>query len=293
MSAGRSATTAPAVVRPPELRGAAPPGAVDRAQGEQRRAHGLYLFGCHSFLKLTIYRLDASQHGVHDLLTRDGQFERDPPAVPGVTGPFEIAAVHEGIDHLGSPPVWPNERTDCDLDAIENCNQQLLRRTLGKVSKPQGAGAKASDKMSSVDGVIATLRARGGRATSSRRVLLDVLFHADTHLTAEELAAAVQQRAPGVHMSTIYRSLDDLQHLGVIVHSHLGHGPATYQLASLAHAHFICESCGATLEAPDELFQGLARTARAKLGFAIDPHHFAMLGRCARCVEASTSTSAP
>jgi Fur family ferric uptake transcriptional regulator len=117
-----------------------------------------------------------------------------------------------------------------------------------------------------------------------------VLFHAGTHLTAEELAAAVQERAPGVHISTIYRSLDELQHLGVIVHSHLGHGPATYQLASLAHAHFICESCGATVEAPDELFRGLARTARAKVGFAIDPHHFAMLGRCARCVDATTAS---
>ena len=46
---------------------------------------------------------------------------------------------------------------------------------------------------------------------------------------------------------------------------------------------FICERCGATLEAPDELFRGLAATVRAKLGFCIDPHHFAMLGRCADC----------
>ena len=65
-----------------------------------------------------------------------------------------------------------------------------------------------------------------------------------------------------------------------------GHGAATYQLASLAHAHFICEECGAMIEAPDELFAGLARTAKAKFGFTIDPHHFAMLGRCADCVEA-------
>ena len=151
------------------------------------------------------------------------------------------------------------------------------------MSKPLGAAAAASAEASSVDAVLASMRAQGGRATSSRRVLLDVLFHAKGHLTAEELAAAVQERAPGVHMSTIYRSLDDLQHLGVIVHSHLGHGPATYQLASLAHAHFICDSCGATVEGPDELFRGLARTVKAKLGFAIDPHHFAILGRCASC----------
>lgn len=138
----------------------------------------------------------------------------------------------------------------------------------------------------SVDDVMALLRARGGRATVARRTLLEVLFEAGEHRSADELASEVQTRAPDVHISTIYRSLDDLQRLGVIVHSHLGHGPATYQLASLAHAHFICEACGATIEAPDELFGGLARTVKRQLGFAIDPYHFAMLGLCAPCQAA-------
>ncbi len=138
----------------------------------------------------------------------------------------------------------------------------------------------------SVDEVLDLVRARGGRATSSRRMLLEVLFQADDHLSAEEIGALVQQRAPDVHISTIYRNLEELQALGVVVHTHLGHGPATYQLASAAHAHFICEDCGKMIEAPDELFRGLARTAWDRLGFRIDPHHFAILGRCADCAQA-------
>jgi Fur family transcriptional regulator, ferric uptake regulator len=110
-----------------------------------------------------------------------------------------------------------------------------------------------------------------------------VLFDADGHLSAEDLAAAVQARAPDVHLSTIYRNLEELEHLGVISHSHLGHGASKYLLATHAHAHFLCEHCGAMIEAPDDLFRGLARTARAKLGFTIDPHHFAIQGRCADC----------
>src|ERR1700753_958715 len=69
---------------------------------------------------------------------------------------------------------------------------------------------------SSVDGVIAFLRSRGSRVTSSRRILLEVLFAADGHMSAEELADAVQARAPDVHLSTIYRNLEELEHLGVI-----------------------------------------------------------------------------
>ena len=151
------------------------------------------------------------------------------------------------------------------------------------MSKPLAPRDPGKVDFSSVDNVLALLRARGGRATPSRRILLEVLFDAEGHLSAEELAEAVQARAPDVHISTIYRNVEDLQRVGVIVHSHLGHGPATYQLASLAHAHFICEECGAMIEAPDELFRGLARTTKAKLGFSIDPHHFAILGRCADC----------
>ena len=142
------------------------------------------------------------------------------------------------------------------------------------------AGAPLID---SVEGVLDLMRSRGGRATSSRRVLLEVLFEGDGHMTAEQLVAAVQRRVPDVHISTVYRNLDDLEQLGVVTHSHLGHGPSVYHLASRAHAHFICRVCGATFEAPDSMFRSLARNAESQLGFVIDTHHFAILGHCAAC----------
>ena len=149
------------------------------------------------------------------------------------------------------------------------------------MTKPPGELGETD--FSSVESVLDALRARGGRVTSSRRILLQVLFEADGHMSAEALAEAVQERAPDVHLSTIYRNLEDLEELGVISHSHLGHGPSSYLLASHAHAHFICAECGTTIGAPDELFRGLARAAKSSLGFTIDPHHFAILGRCAAC----------
>jgi Fur family transcriptional regulator, ferric uptake regulator len=134
-----------------------------------------------------------------------------------------------------------------------------------------------------VEEALDLLRARGGRITTSRRLLLQRLFETSAHRTAEDLAAEVQASAPDVHLSTIYRNLDELERLGVVVHAHLGHGPATYHLASDSHGHFVCESCGGMSEAPAALFGQLAKSARSRFGFRIDPRHFAVLGQCAAC----------
>ncbi len=134
-----------------------------------------------------------------------------------------------------------------------------------------------------VEDALDLVRQHGGRVTTSRRLLLRALFANKTHRTAEDLAAEVQTEAPDIHISTIYRNLEELEKLGVVVHSHFGHGPATYHLAMSVHGHLVCEECGTLIEAPDTLFDGLAKAAQDQFGFAIDPHHFALLGRCAKC----------
>jgi Fur family ferric uptake transcriptional regulator len=148
-------------------------------------------------------------------------------------------------------------------------------------SKPRSPREQTDDL--TFDGALDLLRQDGGRITSSRRFLLRLLFETEGHYTAEELATAVQVRAPDIHISTIYRNLDELERLGIIVHSHLGHGPVGYVLASSAHSHFVCEKCGKMIEAPDELFAELAKAAESEFGFFVNPHHFAMLGRCVDC----------
>jgi Fe2+ or Zn2+ uptake regulation protein len=86
-----------------------------------------------------------------------------------------------------------------------------------------------------------------------------------------------------VHLSTIYRNLEELERLGVIDSTRLGSGPATYHLASAAHGHLVCERCGTMIEVPDEIFADLVRLAVTGYGFAINPHRFAVTGRCAAC----------
>jgi Fur family transcriptional regulator, ferric uptake regulator len=143
--------------------------------------------------------------------------------------------------------------------------------------------AQTTGAVGTVEDVLAIYRARGGRVTSSRRLLLHALFDAPRDRTAEEIAVEIQANNPDVNLSTIYRNLDELERLGVIVHAHLAHGPATYHLAALAHGHLVCEECGATIETPGDVFTGLAQTAETRYGFEIHPYHFAVPGRCQQC----------
>lgn len=134
-----------------------------------------------------------------------------------------------------------------------------------------------------VEDVLALVRANGGRSTHARRLLISALFERDDHMTAEELAVEVHSAAPDVHLSTIYRNLEDLEELGVIAHAHRGHGPATYHLAGRGHGHLVCQSCGDTIDVPDSLFRTLMRLAEETYGFAVDPHHAAISGVCEGC----------
>jgi len=155
-------------------------------------------------------------------------------------------------------------------------------------SSPFAAQVKSAGFVLSPSGdeeeeVLSRLRSAGDRMTTPRRLLVRCLFEASGHRTAEELAAEIQAHAPDVSISTVYRNLEELERLGVVVHSHLGHGPATYHFATEAHGHLVCRKCEVQVEIADGFFADLRRRAIADFGFAIDPRHFAVIGLCATC----------
>ncbi|MGQ0616319.1 MAG: Fur family transcriptional regulator [Acidimicrobiia bacterium] len=132
--------------------------------------------------------------------------------------------------------------------------------------------------------VLDLLRADGGRITTGRRAIVHALLAApDHHVTAEDIAAAVQADHPDVHVSTVYRTLDSLERLRVLSRVNLGHGGAVYHLVDHAHHHLVCESCGSVTEVPDSAFAPLARQLDKRYEFTLSPHHVAVTGLCAAC----------
>lgn len=123
--------------------------------------------------------------------------------------------------------------------------------------------------------------------TTARRAVLHALIEGHPrHASAEELAEAVRDEHPDVHLSTVYRTLDAFEQLGVVTHVHLGHGRAIYHLTDELHHHAACEGCGKVLQLPDAIFSDVQAMLQRSYGFELDAHHFALVGRCARCADA-------
>jgi Fur family transcriptional regulator, ferric uptake regulator len=127
------------------------------------------------------------------------------------------------------------------------------------------------------------LRARGYRVTPQRQLVLEAVARLD-HATPEEIFAQVQQTARGVNISTIYRTLELLEQIGMVTHTHLGHGAPTYHLAADAdHVHLVCRDCGRVTEIGPDAIRPLITALEERHGFETDVGHLTVFGRCADC----------
>jgi Fur family ferric uptake transcriptional regulator len=129
----------------------------------------------------------------------------------------------------------------------------------------------------------ARLRARGYRLTPQREMVLQAVT-ALGHATPDEIAERVQATAKGVNISTVYRTLELLEELGLVTHTHLGHGAPTYHAADDAdHLHLVCRECGRVEEVAPDVIDSAAQQIAAEHGFHVDASHFAIFGTCAGC----------
>jgi len=140
---------------------------------------------------------------------------------------------------------------------------------------------------------VSDLRARGYRLTPQRQLVLEAVMSLG-HATPEDIVAAVRRTATGVNISTVYRTLELLEELGLVTHTHLGHGPPTYHPATDdEHVHLVCRVCGSVSETSPDLVDGVVRTLAETEGFVADVGHLAIFGTCRACASAPAEGAVP
>ena len=128
------------------------------------------------------------------------------------------------------------------------------------------------------------LRARGMRWTPQRRALLEVLVGASGHVTGSDLIERARLRDPETTASTVYRTLDVLEQLGLVSHSHGHDGREEFHVwPSVEHAHLSCESCGTSWEIDRAEALAITSGLADSRGFTVNLSHLTVLGLCASC----------
>src|SRR5687767_329248 len=127
------------------------------------------------------------------------------------------------------------------------------------------------------------LRQRGYRLTPRRLMVVQVLAEQRDHLTVEAILATVQKRYPSTNKTTVYRTLELLNELGLVLITDLGSGRLEFELAGHPHHHLICESCGARTEVDDRFLEPLRESLLKQYGFSTNLRHFALFGACPEC----------
>ena len=128
------------------------------------------------------------------------------------------------------------------------------------------------------------LRARGYRLTPQRELVLAAVESLG-HATPEQVFSEVRLHSAAINLSTVYRTLELLDELGVIRHAHIENRTPTYHSTSgHEHFHLVCHRCSAvTTVASGEAADFAAAMARRHDGFVVDVGHLTVFGTCAGC----------
>lgn len=121
--------------------------------------------------------------------------------------------------------------------------------------------------------------------TPQRRAIVTEIMGTEGHITPTTVARRVQLKMPEVNASTIYRTLDLLEEVGVLSHAHLEAGPEYHRRADSDHVHLTCSGCGADESLSLSEAARLKRLIEQHRGFQPDLTHFAISGLCARCAR--------
>ncbi len=132
--------------------------------------------------------------------------------------------------------------------------------------------------------IISKLSELGYRLTPQRVMILSAIENSADHISAEEIYAQIVTKYPQVNISTVYRTLELLEQLGLVTETNLGGGRVRYHSAEKGHHHhLVCQECGAIIDLDESVLFSLRDTLLREYKFIADLRHLAIFGRCVNC----------
>ena len=124
----------------------------------------------------------------------------------------------------------------------------------------------------------------GFRSGGGRRQVVEVLGRERCALTALE----IDRRLPGVGRATVYRSLEQLEGLGLVQRVDLGGEAAGYERVDPSghhHHHLVCQECGRVVAFEDERLEQAIGALGKRPDFELSSHEVTLRGTCSQCAR--------
>jgi Fur family transcriptional regulator, ferric uptake regulator len=133
------------------------------------------------------------------------------------------------------------------------------------------------------DDLRAKLRGSGYRLTPQRELILDAVDSLG-HATPDEVLAEVRKTSSALNISTVYRTLEVLEQLGLVRHAHLSDRAPTYHsVRDHEHFHLVCRNCHTVISVDPDVLEPTLDRLREEFAFEADVGHLTVFGRCTDC----------
>jgi Fur family ferric uptake transcriptional regulator len=133
------------------------------------------------------------------------------------------------------------------------------------------------------------IKSHGYRLTRQRKVVLEVLSdHPGRPLNPADVHRLASEKMPGIGLTTVYRTLELLSELGIVLRVHLHEEAQHYELnTGEHHHHLVCLSCRSILPYRGCDLEELEERVRDESDFLVTSHCLSIFGYCGECLAAA------
>ena len=133
---------------------------------------------------------------------------------------------------------------------------------------------------------LTSLAEAGYQKGAARNAVIDCLGRQKCGVTAQEIEEELREAEMDAGRASVYRTLEQLEELGLVHRLDLGTGVAAYERADPSgdhHHHLLCDGCGRLVPFHDaELERAISELTR-RSDFDVSAHDVTLHGRCSRC----------
>jgi Fur family ferric uptake transcriptional regulator len=149
------------------------------------------------------------------------------------------------------------------------------------------------DMVKEIEQWLELLDSRGSRVTGPRRLIVELMITTDRALSPIDLFDLARKHYPKMGLTTVYRTLDMLEDMGMVQRVHHTAGCNLYLKAAKGHEHImLCTCCGRAVYFCGDDLGGLFQKTGSESGFLIQNHWLQINGLCKTC-QGKTSNVPP